>query len=339
MTQRHFLSLLFAVVMAWAAAATWSQSTVRLPKVGILSPGRQATAMVCLPNNQGGGSACLLEGLRALGYDEGRNITFVSRFADGDAALLPALAAELVAWQPDVIYTYTTVGAEAAARATSGIPVVVGPAGERTMERLAGNFARPVGNVTGLTLMGPEQDEKCLQLLKELAPRTARVAVMANPDNPNFASYLDLLGPAAKQLDTTLIRVDARNAADLPQAFAMIRSRAADAILIGEDQALAGTPAVRQQIICWALEQRLPLASSSARVAPDGGLVSLGTDNSALVKRAAFFVHRILGGVRPANLPVERPTVYKLSLNRKTAAALGITIPQALLLRADEVIQ
>ncbi len=339
MIQRRFLSLLLGVVMACAASATWSQSSARLPKVGILSPGRQATEMVCLPGNQGGGSACLLEGLRALGYDAGRNITFISRFADGDATRLPALAAELVALQPDVIYTYTTAGAQAAAKATSGIPVVVGPAGERTMERLAGNFARPIGNVTGLTLAGPEQDEKCLQLLKELAPRMASVAVMANPDNPNFAVYLDLLGPAAKRLGITLIRVDARNAADLPQAFAMIRSRSADAILIGEDQALAGTPAVRQQIIRWALEQRLPLASSSARVAPDGGLVSLGTDNSALVKRAAFYVHRILGGARPADLPVERPTVYKLSLNSKTAAALGITIPQALLLRADEVIQ
>lgn len=207
------------------------------------------------------------------------------------------------------------------------------------MERLVGNFARPIGNVTGLTLMGPEQDEKCLQLLKELAPRTSHVAVMANPDNPGFASYVDLLRPAARQLGLTLIQVGARNAADLPQAFAMIQSGAADAILIADDQALAGTPAVRQQIIRWALEQRLPLASSSARVAPDGGLVSLGTDNSALVKRATFYVHRILGGARPAELPVERPTVYKLSLNRKTAAALGITIPQALLLRADEVIQ
>lgn len=339
MTQRRFLPLLLSVIMACAAPATWGQSTARLPKVGILSPGRQATEMVCLPGNQGGGSACLLEGLRALGYDAGRNITFLSRFAEGDATRLPVLAAELVALQPDVIYTYTTVGAQAAAKATSAIPVVVGPAGERTMERLVGNFARPIGNVTGLTLMGPEQDEKCLQLLKELAPRTSHVAVMANPDNPGFASYVDLLRPAARQLGLTLIQVGARNAADLPQAFAMIQSGAADAILIADDQALAGTPAVRQQIIRWALEQRLPLASSSARVAPDGGLVSLGTDNSALVKRATFYVHRILGGARPAELPVERPTVYKLSLNRKTAAALGITIPQALLLRADEVIQ
>lgn len=125
-----------------------------------------------------------------------------------------------------------------------------------------------------------------------------RVAAMPTEatDNSNFASYLDLLRPAARPLGVTLIRVDARNAADLPQAFAMMQSSAADAIRIAHDRTLAGVPAVRQQIIQWAPGRRLPLASSSARVAPDGGLLSLGTDNSALVKRAAFYVHRILGG-------------------------------------------
>lgn len=169
---------------------------------------------------------------------------FEYRFAEGAAERLPALAAELVALRPDVIYTFTTGGADAAAQATSSIAIVVGPASERTMERLAGGFARPVGNVTGLTLTSLEQEQKCL-----------------------------------------------------------------------------------------------PLVSSSARIAPDGGLLSMGTDHSALVRRAAFCVHRILGGARAADLPVERPTVYKLAVNRKTAAAPGLTIPQALLLRADEVIQ
>jgi putative tryptophan/tyrosine transport system substrate-binding protein len=161
---------------------------------------------------------------------------------------------------------------------------------------------------------------------------------LANPDNPNYGSSMALL-PAATQLGITLNRVDARNAAELPQAFTAIRASRADAILILDDVALAGTTEVRRQIIQWALGQRLPVVSSSARVALDGGLVSLGTDNSALVRRAAYYVHRILGGAKPADLPVERPTVYKLSVNLKTAAALGLTIPQALLLRADEVIQ
>ena len=337
MNTRRFVLSLMGLATASAPPAAWAQQPARLPTVGILSPGKQAD-MVCLPYYQGGGAGCLLEGLRALGYGDGRNVAFEYRFAEGANERLPALAAELVALRPDVIFTYTTGGANAAAAATTSIPIVVGPAGERTMERLAGNFARPVGNVTGLTLSSVHE-EKLLQLLKELAPRVVRVALLANPDNPGYGSYLEQLRPAAKQLGITLNRVDARNAAELPQAFTAIRASRADAILIADDFALAGTPEVRRQIIQWALGQRLPVASSSARVAPDGGLVSLGTVNSALVRRAAFYVHRILGGAKPGDLPVERPTVYTLAVNRKTAMALGLTIPQALLLRADEVIQ
>lgn len=163
-TRRGFLSCL-VLAIAWLALPAWSQQPGRLPKVAILSPAKQAD-MGCLPDNQGGGAGCLLEGLRALGYSDGRNVTYEYRFAEGSAERLPALAAELVALRPDVIYTYTTVGANAAAAATAAIPIVVGPAGERTMERLAGNFARPVDNVTGLTLNTVGQDEKLLQLLK-----------------------------------------------------------------------------------------------------------------------------------------------------------------------------
>ena len=338
MNTRRFLLSLMGLATASAPPAAWAQQPARLPTVGILSPGKQAD-MVCLPYNQGGGAGCLLEGLRALGYGDGRNVAFEYRFAEGANERLPALAAELVALRPDVIFTYTIVGANAAAAATTTIPIIVGPAGETAMERLAGNFARPVGNVTGLTLNSVEQDQKCLQLLKELAPRTLRVAVLADPSNSNVGSYLDRLRPAANQLGITLTRVDARNATDLAQAFATIRASGANAILLADNLALAGTPEVRKQILQMALDQRLPVASSSARVAPDGGLVSLGTDISALVRRAAYFVHRILGGAKPGDLPVERPTIYKLSVNRKTAMALGLTIPQALLLRADEVIQ
>ncbi len=292
MNVRRFALSCLVLLTVWFALPAWPQQPARLPKVAILSPARQAD-MACLPNNQGGGAGCMLEGLRALGYSDGRNVSYEVRFAEGAAERLPALAAELVALRPDVIYTYTTAGADA----------------------------------------------ELLQLLKELAPRTVRVAVMVNPDNPNYGSYLDLLRPAAIQLGITLNRIDARKAAELPQAFTAILANRADAILIGDDVALAGTPEVRRQIIRWALGQRLPLASTSARVAPDGGLVSLGTDNSALVRRAAFYVHRILGGAKPGDLPVEQPTVFALSVNRKAATALGLTIPQALLLRADEVIQ
>jgi putative ABC transport system substrate-binding protein len=338
-TKRRYFLLLICVVTAWIPLAAWTQQPGRLQKVGILSPGKQADMACGGSSNQGTGPGCFLEGLRALGYGDGRNVALEYRFAEGSLERLPALAAELVSLRPDVIYTWTTGGADAAAGATSTIPIVIGPAGEITLERLAGNFARPIGNVTGVTLSSVEQDQKCLQLLKDLAPRTSRVAIMVNPDNPNNLSYPGILRPAASQLDLTLIRIDVRNASDLPQAFATLRSGRADAIFLVDDAALAGTAGVRKEIINRALRDRLAVASSSSRVAPDGGLVSLGADNSALARRAAFYVHRILGGAKPADLPVERPTIYKLSVNRKTAAALGLTIPQSLLLRADEVIQ
>ena len=146
----------------------------------------------------------MVEGLRALGYVEGRNVAFEYRFANTDYKRLPALAAELVALRPDVVYTLSTAGADAAAKATTTIPIVVGPVGDETMNRLAGNLARPVGNVTGQTLGGLEQNQKCLQLLKELAPRTSRVAVIHNPDNPISVRILGALGPAAAQLGVTL---------------------------------------------------------------------------------------------------------------------------------------
>jgi putative ABC transport system substrate-binding protein len=338
-TTRRYLVLLIGLVTPWIPLAAWTQQPGRLPTVGILSPGKQADMDCASRTDQGPGPGCFVAGLRALGYDDGRNVTLEYRFSEGASERLPALAAELVRLRPDVIFTFTTVGAEAAAGATSTIPIVVGPAAEVTLERLAGNFARPVGNVTGVTLNYLEQEQKCLQLLKELAPRTSRVAFVGNPDNPSARRYPGVLVPAATQLGIKLTRIDVRNAADLPQAFALALANGVDALYIADDAAIAGVADVRRQIIKWALGRRLPVASASSRVAPDGGLVSLGADNAALARRSAYYVHRILGGAKPADLPVERPTIYKLSVNRKTAAALGLTIPQSLLLRADEVIQ
>ena len=142
-----------------------------------------------------------------------------------------------------------------------------------------------------------------------------------------------------RNLGVTLIRIEARNVSDLPQALAAVASSGADAIFMLDEATLAASGEVRKQVSEWALSRRLPVASPNASFAADGGLVSLGTDVPAVSRRAAFYVHRILGGAKPADLPVERPTIFKLSVNRKTAAALGLTIPQSLLLRADEVIQ
>jgi len=335
MTTRRLFHWLVAVALSVPPCA-WAQQATRLPTVGILSDGGPTA---CASGAPGYAVACMVDGLRALGYVEGRNIAFEYRFANGDYKRLPLLAAELVALRPDVVYTLSTAGADAAAKATTMIPIVVGPAGEVTLSRLAGNLARPVGNVTGQTLNFAEQNQKCLQLLKELAPRTSRVAVITNPDSPVFDQVSGFLGPAAAQLGVTLVRIEARNVSDLPQAFAVVVASGADAILMLDEAVLAGSREVRMQVSEWALSRRLPVASSNERFAADGALVSLGTDIPAIARRAAFYVHRILGGAKPADLPVERPTVFKLSVNRKTAATLGLTIPQSVLLRADEVIR
>ena len=268
-------------------------------------------------------------------------MTLEYRYARGDFTRMPALAAELVALRPDVLYTLTTPGADAAAGATATIPIVVGPAGQPTLMRLAGSLARPTGNVTGLTTSvdGADMSKKCLQLLKELAPRTARVAVLFNPGvTPNVA-LVDDLERAVGQLGIVLQRVEARNAADLRQAFAAIAGGRADAILMLTDGNLAGNSGVRRLVNDWAASQRMPVVALFSPFAADGALLTLATDLNAIARRAAFYVHRLLGGAKPGDLPIERPTVFKLSLNRKTAAALGITIPPSVLLRADEVLQ
>lgn len=332
------LPLLLAAVALLLPGSAWPQQPVQLPTVGILSPGAPTA---CTSGVLGHVADCMVEGLRALGDVGGRKIAFEFRYAHGDFSRLPALATELVALRPDVLYTFTGAGAEAAAKATTTIPIVVGPAGELVLTRLAGKLARPAGNVTGQAIGTGinDQDQKCLQLLKELAPRTTRVARITNPDNPGFIRGRASMDAAAAQLGLTLVHIEARGAADLPQAFAAITAGRADAITMGDEAALAGSGEVRRQVSAWALGRGLPLASSNADFTADEALLSLGTDIPAIARRAAFYVHRILGGAKPGDLPVERPTVFKLSLNRKTATALGITIPQALLMRVDEVIE
>ena len=340
MNTRRFPCLLVAIAL-WLPAGAWPQQPARLPTVGILSP---SAPTACTSGMPGSAAACMVEALRALGDVGGRKVALEYRYAHGDASRLPALAAELVALRPDVLYTFTSVGADAAAKATTTIPIVVGPASELVMTRLAGKLSRPTGNVTGQTIdtNSDEQSQKCLQLLKELAPRASRVAWIANPDNPDFNRFRIEMDAAAAQLGLTLLRIEARGAADLPQAFAAILAIApgrVDAIFMGNNAALAGSGEVRSQVSAWALSRRLPLVSSNALFAADGALLSLGTDVPAIARRAAFYVHRILGGAKPGDLPVERPTVFKLSVNLQTAKALGLTIPQALLVRADEVIE
>ena len=332
MNRRIFLVCWLCLAgIGWQAQA---RGAADLPRLAILSPD---------PASKRGGAFLLIEALRELGYVDGQNIRLDTRFAENRLDLLPALAAELVKGQPDVIFTYNTAGAFAAAGATRSIPIVAGPVAEETMAQLAGNnLARPVANVTGFTTNARGQDEKCLQLLKEAAPDASRIAVLLTPDNPVWRDYPNALKPAADQLGLVLIRVETRGAADIDRVLGQLASAAIDGLFLVGDSTLVGDPGVRARVIAFARDRRLPSASAATTAnafAEDGGLLQLGWELGYLVRRAAEYVDRIIHGARPSELPVERQAKFQLLVNLNTAKALGLTIPPSILARADEVIE
>jgi putative tryptophan/tyrosine transport system substrate-binding protein len=329
-----------AFLVCWVCLAAigleaGAQGATDLPRVAILSPDPPTAADPATGNPL----VIFLEALHERGYVDGRNIRLDFRFAENRLDRLPALAAELVKARPAVIYTHTTAGAFAAAGATTSIPIVVGPAGEQTMEQLAGNFAKPVANVTGFTLSVGSQEEKCLQLIKEAAPDLSRIGMLLNPDNPISRDIPIALNAAAEQLGLVLIRVESRGAVDIDRTLSHYTNGTVDGLLLANDSTLAGDSSIRARVIEFAREQHLPSASTYTTYAQDGGLLSLGTDMGPVFPRAAEYVHRILHGARPSELPVERPAKFRLSVNLTTAKALGLTVPPAILGRADEVIE
>ena len=280
-----------------------------------------------------------LRALRELGYVDGENLNIEFRFAENQLDRLPELASELVAWKPDVIYTYTSGGARAAAIATRRIPIVVGAANETVLLALVGNLARPVGNVTGLALDALGQYEKCLELLKELSPRALLVGVLLNPDNPAWADYPAILNLAADRLGLVLVKATSRGQTDIDDTLMGLDGEKLDALLLTNDSVFFNDDRARARIIEFARDRHLPSATTNLVYPRRGGLLALGTDQAFLRRRAAEFGHRIIEGGRPGDLPVERPTKYQLSVNLLAAKAIGVTIPSSLLARADEVIE
>jgi putative ABC transport system substrate-binding protein len=281
----------------------------------------------------------LLAALAELGYVDGRNVTFEFRFANDALERLPALAAELVATQPDVLYTYTSGGARAAAAATSTIPIVIAPVAVETMAALVPNFAKPPGNITGLTLTSREQRDKCLQLFKEAVPGIRRVGVLFNPLNPIWRGYPEVMEDTARALKVELVRAEAHGLSDIEQAFAAMKAQGVDAVYALPEGTLFGTNSTYQRIIQLLADLRLPSASDEVSFAEAGGLLSLGIDEPAVYPGAAQYIDRILNGAKTAELPVVLPSKFILAVNLKTAQQLGISIPPSILLRADEVIE
>ena len=274
-------------------------------------------------------------GLRDAGYVEGRDVMIEWQYADGDYNKVPGLVANLIQSKVDVIVVESTVTVRAVMRATSSIPIVMAFVGDPVGSGLVTNLAHPGGNVTGLSLMTTDLSAKRLQLFNEAIPQAIRIAVLWDPDTPWHKKAVDELKTAAPSLSVKLTFVTARQPADLDAAFSATGRGHADALYVMENAFFANH---RKRILALAFKSRLPVFGDRT-FADDGGLMSYGPDFADFFRRSAGYVDKILKGARPGDLPIEQPTKFELVVNLKTAKALGITIPESILLRADEVIR
>ena len=321
MRRRNFIALLGGAA-AWPLAARAQQGGARIPRIGIIDD-----APIWDHFRQG---------LHDLGYIEGRNIAIEYRSAEGDFDRLRQAARELASLPVNILVVYGSSATRAARQATSTIPIVMIGVGDPVRARFVTNLARPGGNVTGTTSLGPELIGKRIEILKECVPGLARVAFLWNPDNDSNLAFLEELIIAVPALGLQLISVPMRTSEEYEGAFAAMMQRQPNAFVTQND------PLILQhigQIIDFVAEHRLPAMYQAKENVEAGGLMAYGATLSDLFTRSAWYVHRILQGAKPADLPVEQPTKFELSINLKTAKALGIEVPPTLLARADEVIE
>jgi putative ABC transport system substrate-binding protein len=319
--------VLGAVSLASVAAA---QTAGKIPTVGVVT--------FQLASELGAGRYdSFRHELGQRGWIEGRTIALEFRFADGNAERLDRLMSDMVRRQVDVVVAPDTRASAVAARATKTIPVVMWTSADPVKAGIVASLARPGGNVTGLADFA-SLSSKLLELLKQVAPRISRVGVLRNPGGPQGVEHLRAMEEAARALGLTLQVVDARGLADLEGAFAaMVRERS-DALTVLVDSVFNAAP-IRARLAALALKHRLPMIYSRRETTEAGGLLSYGIDRSFVFRQQARYVDRILKGAKPAELPVEQPTQFDLVINLRTAKALGLTVPPALLLRSDQVIE
>jgi putative ABC transport system substrate-binding protein len=322
------LAIFLGVFLLAAPLAAEAQQTATVPRIGFLSaaPLSSITAR----------TEAFRQGLRALGYVEGQNIVLEWRAADDKWDRLPDLAAELARLQVAVIVTAEGPAAIAARRVTRTIPIVMGQSGDPVAIGVVTSLAHPGGNVTGLTTLSTDLPAKQVELLKEAVPKLSRLAVLSNPANPLSAAALRHAETTGRALGLQLQPVDARDPKEFDNAFsAMNRARAGGVVVLPDPMFLTQ----RTRIAELAAKSRLPAIYGIPEHAAAGGLMAYAASRTDLFRRAAYYVDRILKGAKPADLPVEQPTKFELVINLKAAKDLGLTIPQSVLARADEVIQ
>jgi putative ABC transport system substrate-binding protein len=277
----------------------------------------------------------LRAGLRDHGYVEGKNIAIEIRAADGNYDRLPELAVELIRIKVDVIVAFGTKAVLAAMRATTTIPIVDPVMSDPIALGLSNSLARPGGNITGSAQFGPEAYGKRLEFLKEAVPRVTRVGALINPANMASAMQVQAMRAGANALKLELQVLEVRTAKEFGDAFAAMAQGRIQAIMVATDTLFRANYI---EIADIARKRKLP-STGTKEFAVAGGLIGYGADDAEMYRHSAYFVDRIIKGAKPADLPIEQPTKFELVINLKTAQALGLTIPQSLLLRADEVIQ
>ena len=325
---KKFLRFLIYILLVALCSYADAQQPTKMPRrVGYLGGGSAELEKVWID--------AFLQGLRELGYFEGKNIVVERRYATGRYEELPALTAELIRLKVDVILAASTPVADSVKKTTSSIPIVMVVA-DPIGTGLVASLARPGGNITGLSDFHADLVTKRLELLKEVVPSLSRVAVLSNPASPTCSTQFKDLHAAAPALGLTLVAVEARNPEDLPNSFSRIKQERVGAVFVCGDRMLNTH---RQQIFSLVNQTRLPAIYSTKEYADTGGLMSYGANFPELYRRAAIYVDKILKGAKPADLPVEQPTKFELIINLKAAKQIGLTIPPNVLARADRVIR
>jgi putative tryptophan/tyrosine transport system substrate-binding protein len=311
-----------------AAFAAWGQAA-KAHRIGFFGTSSAADYAVFLK--------AFRQSLRDLGHEEARTLLIEYRWADGHAERLPALAAELVRLKPDILVTHSTPGIRSVQQATTTIPIVFGVSGDPVGLGFVKSLARPGGNTTGVATLQPELGPKRLEVFKEAIPDLRRVAVLLNLDNPVAHEELEKMKIAAAKLALRLQSARmVREPSDLETVFATILRERPDGLVVVADPLTAAHSA---RIAAFGMKNRLPIMSGVSAIVTNGGLIGYGADFVEGWRLAARYVDKILKGAKPADLPVEQPMKFELVINLKTAKALGLTIPQTLLMRADQVIK
>jgi putative tryptophan/tyrosine transport system substrate-binding protein len=329
MKRREFITLLGSAAAAWPHAAR-AQQAERVRRIGLL--------MASADDREGQARVTpLKEGLKELGWIDGRNIQIETRFGGGDAGRIRTHAAELVALAPDVLVGHATPGTRALRQATSSIPIVMVAVNDPVEQGFVSSLAHPGGNITGFALINFQMVGKWLEMLKEAAPGVSRAALMFNPDTAStYYVYLRSFEAEPRSIAVEVAEAPVRNTTEIEEAIAKLGREPGGGLIVPPD---AFTVLHHQLLIRLAQQHRLPAVYAYRTYVAEGALMSYGPDVYDVFRRSASYVDRILKGAKPADLPIQQPTKFELAINLKTAKALGLQIPDKLLALADEIIE